>query len=354
MPLGLRAFHHRGHRPLWALSCGVLGALLLASTARAAPSSQGASPSPPTPIYAQVIVERAFVFPTPDRNATPLTYLYERERVPVLGQNPRGTFLWVEVETLRGWVLRAQVEIEGDPSLIPVLSGAQPPTATFTPFAPPHTPTASALPPTAPPSPRPPTAPPTAAAASASPDAQAATSAPYWLPGVPPPLTITLPEGWRTLDMVVPFRALDGSLRDLPLTIYFGPLDKDVYGLIYLYWGFPNTVDWASGEYNLWADGVQILRGSLIGQACNLGLYDQQTFTVGGVEGVGANYQSSNCPDEPNSAGWFVVVRVAGGTFAFYTAVDPWEALPAYRDALQAILDTVQFAPAEPQTTAQP
>jgi hypothetical protein len=50
-----------------------------------------------------------------------------------------------------------------------------------------------------------------------------------------------------------------------------------------------------------------------------------------------------------------VVVRAEGGTFAFYTAVDPWDKLPAYRDALQAILDTVEFMPAEGgEATAQP
>ncbi len=357
MQPSLWALHLWERRRLWAWSAGVLGVLWLLGTAHAAPPVQGTPPSEPPPVYATVAVERAFVFPLPDRNTAPLTYLYERERVPVLGQNAAGTFLRVQVETLSGWVLRAQVEIEGDPALIPVLTGAQPPTPTFTPFVPPQTATARAAPPTVSLTftPTPPAATPTALATTRiAPTADATEGAPYWLPGVPPPLQITLPEGWRSLDMVVPFRALDGSLRDLPLTIYFGALDADVYGLIYVYWGFPNTVDWATGEYNLWADGVQILRGSLIGQACNLGLYDQQTFSVGGVEGVGADYQSSDCPDEPDSAGWFVVVRAEGSTFAFYTAVDPWEALPRYRKALQTILDTVEFTPAEQQATAEP
>ncbi len=350
MQLSLRAFHRLGRRSLWAAVAVMLGALWWAGATLAAPPAQGTPPA--ASIYATVTVERAFVFPLPDRNTAPLTYLYQRERVPVLGQNAAGTFLLVQVETLRGWVLRAQVELEGDPASVPVLNGDRLPTPTFTPFVPPQTFTAPSFTPTPTPTPRPLVASPMAS--DLVPTADAGDDAPYWLPGVQPPLQITLPVGWRSLDMVVPFRAFDGSLRDLPLTIYFGALDTEVYGLIYLYWGFPNTVDWATGEYNLWADGVQILRGSLIGQACNLGLYDQQTFTVGGVEGVGADYQSSDCPDEPDSAGWFVVVRVDEVTFAFYMAVDPWGALPEYRDVLQAILDTVQFSPDGPESTAQP
>ncbi len=158
-------------------------------------------------------------------------------------------------------------------------------------------------------------------------------------------LEITLPEGWETVHLVVPLRTFDDEMHDIPLTIYFGSLDDNVNAFIYLYWGFPNAVDWVTGEYNLWADGVQILRGSLIGDTCNLGVYDQQTFMVGGLEGVGAYYQAADCQGENDTAGWFTTVRVNNGTFAFYVAVEPWDARTAQHDNLQMILDSVTFLP---------
>ena len=165
------------------------------------------------------------------------------------------------------------------------------------------------------------------------------------LPGVPPPITIALPDDWEKANIVVPLRTFDGQMHDVPLTIYFGTLPDNVNAFIYLYWGFPNTVDWVTNEYNLWADGVQILRGSLIGDTCNLGVYDQQTLMVGGLEGVGAYYQAADCDEENDTAGWFTTVRVNNGTFAFYVAVEPWTARTAQRDTLQAILDSVVFLP---------
>ncbi len=322
--------------------------------AAAGPAVQGATPR--SPVLAQVIVERAFVFPTPDRNAQAVTYLFERERVPVLAQHPDGAFLLVAVDDVYGWVLRVQVELAGDLAAVPqvasvdALPGANP-TVTFTPYQPPPASAATRVPfpsrtplPTRTPDPAA-TPGPTPAPGTAEP------GEPVLIPGVPPPLDITLPDDWEAVDLVVPLRTFDDTLRDLPLTIYFGPLGRDVFGLIYVYWGFPNTVDWASGEYNLWADGVQILRGSLIGETCNLGVYDQQVFPVGGRDGVGANYQASECEQEADTAGWFAVLRAGEGTFAFYTAVEPWNALPEYRDDLQAILDTVVFEiPDEPDS----
>jgi hypothetical protein len=170
------------------------------------------------------------------------------------------------------------------------------------------------------------------------------------LPGLPPPIDITIPDNWEVAHLVVPFRTFDGEIHDAPLSIYFGPLAENVNGFIYLYWGFPNTVDYITGEYNLWADGVQILRGSLIGETCNLGVYDEQPFEVGGLEGIGAYYQAADCEDEMDTAGWFSVVRVQEGTFAFYTAVEPWNARTEYRDTLQTMLDSVVFFPPEDPT----
>jgi hypothetical protein len=322
----------------WIASVIAIGLLVMAGHVFAQPPTPTISP-----VEAVIAVERAVVFPTPDRDAEPLTYLYERERVPLIGQSPDGVFLLVVVDGQQGWILRAQADISGDIATVPVTGELQPPTPTFTSF-----PAATATPvimptrtqvPTLAPTPQ--ATPTLAGTAPATPEAQA----PVMLPGVPPPLEITLPDGWQTVHLVVPLRTFDNVMHDTPLTIYFGTLDDNVNAFIYLYWGFPNAVDWVTGEYNLWADGVQILRGSLVGDTCNLGVYDQETFMVGGLEGVGAYYQAADCQGEDDTAGWFTTVRVNNGTFAFYVAVEPWDARTAQRDRLQAILDSVKFLP---------
>jgi hypothetical protein len=72
-------------------------------------------------------------------------------------------------------------------------------------------------------------------------------------------------------------------------------------------------------------------------------VYEQQTLTVGGQSGVGAFYQADACEDQTDTAVWFVTVRPANISFAFYTAVEPLEAMPDHVAALQAILDSVRF-----------
>ena len=304
--------------------------------------AQGQSPTPPASVLATVAVERAYVFARPERTADVLTYVYQRERLPVLGQTADGRYLLVEVETLQGWVLAAQMDISGDLTSVPVWGGTSTPqptrtpgpraTATVTPL-PTHTPlptrTSSFTPD------------PTALAAGTS---TPTNELPPVLPGKPPPLTIDLPAGWESLHLEVPFRSFDGVLRSVPLSVYYGPLEGQVQGYIYLYWGFPNVVDF-DGEYNLWADGVQLLRGSLVGDSCNVGLDEQRTFKVGGLEGVGTYYAAVACTDQKDTTGWFAVLRVYEGSYAFFTAVEPFDALVSQRAALQAILDSVRFLP---------
>lgn len=329
---------------LWAALASLIAALGAPVTVAGA---QGRTPTPPGTVTALVAVERAFVFPTPDRSAAPLTYAYQRERLPVLGKTASGVYLLVTVEDLQGWVLAAQMDISGDLAAVPVVEEARAtPTLTFTPFR--ATPTAAA---TRTPLPTRTPVPTASTSVTPSPAGTTAPTAglPAVVPGTPPPLRIALPEGWNALHLEVPFSAFDGQTRSIPLTIYVGPLSDGVQGYIYLYWGFPNVVDF-NGEFNLWADGIQILRGSLVGSSCNLGLDEQMTFSVGGHEGVGTYYAAVGCADETDTTGWFAALRVGQGSYAFFTAVEPFDALAAQRGALQAILDTVEFLPpdAEP------
>ncbi|HML23154.1 MAG TPA: hypothetical protein PKD09_15985, partial [Aggregatilinea sp.] len=105
-------------------------AALIAVTLLAACGGNSATPAPTTaptaaaPV-AVVAVERAMVFPAPDRNAEPFTSLYERERIPVEGASPDGSFLRVSIDGQPGWILRAQVEIEGDLALVAVAEATE-------------------------------------------------------------------------------------------------------------------------------------------------------------------------------------------------------------------------------------
>lgn len=338
---------------MWVGACLLIG---IAGAVSAAPGAPPPSPTPEGALDAVVVVERAVVFSTPNRTAEPLTYVYERERVPIYGQSADGVFLLTTVDSLNGWVLRAQVEVTGDVAQVPVITAtvAGPlevstpgptltPTLTMTPFS--ASPTPVTVIPT-----------PTRFPVRTSEPGAATESGETMplLPGVSPPVMVPLPAEWETVDLVVPLRTFDGELHDAPLTIYFGRLAEDVTGFVYLYWGFPSTMDYITLEYNPWSDGVQILRGSLVGETCNLGLYDQRAFMVGDYEGVGAYYQASECDDEASTAGWFVSLRVDDVSFVFYTAVEPWDALNEYQIVLQAILDRVTFTPldAEPDTGA--
>lgn len=330
----------------------LVGGLAAGGRAAAAPLRQGSSPTPAA-VEAVVIVERAPVFSLPDRNSEPVTYLFEREVVPVLGRTDTWMFLLVQVDQRQGWILRVQVDLAGDLAQLSAVGTPTAATRTFTPF-PTLTPSPAApggdsggAPPTRTPLPTStPGGTPTPALATGTPAPDATLTV---LPGQPPPIEITLPEGWEQVHLIVPFRTFDDVVHDVPLTIYFGTLPGGANGFIYLYWGIPNTVDFVTGEYNLWADGVQILRGSLVGETCNLGVYEQQMFDIGALQGVGATYQASECEEEADTSGWFATLRVYDGTFAFYTAVEPWDALLDSRAVLQQILDTVRFVPPEAQ-----
>ncbi len=347
-------------RNVWFRSVIVLIVVLnlSAGMVQAAPPRQEVTPTTPI-VVATVAVERAVVLPFPDRAAEPLLYLYEREQVPVIGQSADGVFLYVPVDHLYGWVVAAQFDVTGDLATMPVLEDNSPlpsPTVTITPFGagdgataePGVFPTRTPLPT------RTPGANAADPALTPQPTGTAGDLAGQILPGEPPPITITLPETWQTGHLIVPYQTFDGAVHDVPLSIYTGDFAADAKGILYVYWGFPNTVDWVKYnvtgeyEYNLWSDGVQLLRGSLVGKSCNLGLYDQQQFTVGALDGIGAYYQAADCGgDEKDTAGWFVVVQVLGGSFAFYTAFEPWTMREDYQADMQAILDSVTFLPPE-------
>jgi hypothetical protein len=365
----LRRLHY------WGLLCALSAVGLLVIWGGVAPSDAQAPDTftpnvtfSPTPPFAEaiVVVERATVFLVPQRTGEPLTYLYERERVPILGRTPDGVYLFVAVEHIQGWILAAQVDVEGDLDRVALIEPVpdEPPT----PVTPTRTQAIPSGPPTRTPLPtqtvspietpvptivatddtdQPPAATPTPSADTlvAPPDESDLMAGIF--PGEPPPLHITLPEGWKELHVIAPFRTLSTETREMPLSIYFGLLPDGAIGYIYLFWGFPNIVG-LDGEYNLWADGLQILRGTLIGESCNLGLdLNPKKFVVGGLDAVGTFYTAVSCADQEDTTGWFAVLRMYQGNYAFFTAVEPIDALRPNAEFIQDILDSVEFIPPE-------
>ena len=303
---------------------------------------------------AVIAVERAVVFPRPNRNAPPLTYLFEREQVPVRGQSADGVFWLVAVGEGEGWILAAQAD-RGNDAPLPVVAlaasdTATPPLATLTRTpAPTTTPAASATPrSTAAPRTAPPTLtitpfPPPTSAALDLPEGAGATSTPrpIW-PGTPPPLTLDLPAGWQAAHVLLPFQT-PASIREVPMSLYEGTLPGGATGHLFLFWGFPNVTS-PTGEISLWTDALQILRGSLVDQSCNLGIdLEPKTYRVGGHEATGTLFSAVDCEGEPDTAGYFAALQVEGGNYAFFFAVEPPGAFADQLPALQAILDSVRF-----------
>lgn len=324
---------------------------------RGAVSPTAAERAPSSTPSAMIAVERAQVFPQPDRNSEPLTYLFEREQVPVRGQSADGAFWSVTVDGHAGWILAAQADLTGDPAQLAVIdpaAGAGKATLTAAPSpeaSPPATLTAA---PTEPVTPRPSrtpaepsptsTARPTSAAIAPDTDAATPTEARIF-PGTPPPLTLDLPAGWEAAHVLLPFRT-PVTVSEVPMSLYEGPLPGDATGHLFLFWGFPNVTG-PSGQIDLWTDALQILRGSLVDQSCNLGIdLEPKAYTVGGHDAVGSQFSAVDCEGEPDTAGYFAALQVDGGNYAFYFAVEPPDAFADQFPALQAVLESVRFNPA--------
>jgi hypothetical protein len=173
--------------------------------------------------------------------------------------------------------------------------------------------------------------------------------APTLRQGTPPPLTLTLPDGWQQAHILVP---VTGTLAsgDVRLAVYEGPLPDGLTGHIWIVWDFPNIIPFQPGqqvEISLWADSIQYLRGLLF-TGCNIGLFtdERRTYVMGGYEGEGTIYSAVNCEGASNIAGWFAAVRVNEENFAFYMGIEPADRVNEGIPHLQAVLDTLQFVPA--------
>ncbi|MDX1993913.1 MAG: hypothetical protein SF029_16115 [bacterium] len=173
---------------------------------------------------------------------------------------------------------------------------------------------------------------------------------------VPPPLDITLPEGWARGYETVLLQDLDG-IRTYPVAVYTGPVTGGT-GTIYLVWGFANLTaagpTASAGLINLWSDGLRLWRLLITETGCNVGTDLQREYTVGGRTAVGTQVSAVDCPELPNVAGWFAGLQVDGLNFVFYATSDPQAMLGPAAAEMQGILDSVAFRVTDYLTATPP
>jgi hypothetical protein len=168
--------------------------------------------------------------------------------------------------------------------------------------------------------------------------------------GIVPPLDITLPEGWGARNLTVALPDIDSALRFVYLTAYEGPVSGGT-GSIVLLWGFPNFF---SGSFvtlpgtptpspDLWVDGLRLFRIAMVDVGCNPGTDLQRDYRIGELTGTGTQFAIIDCPESPDTRGWFVGVQEQGINFVFFVYADPIEAMDLADTELQAILDSVRF-----------
>ncbi len=183
---------------------------------------------------------------------------------------------------------------------------------------------------------------------------------------VPPPFDITLPSGWGMAYDAQVLQDVDGAILAVPVAVYSGPITNGT-GFIVVYWGFPNFIPPSEGEMlgmatsdptseapDLWADGLRLLRLAIVEQGCNTGTDLKRSYRVGLLAAVGTQFAAVDCPELPDTRGWFAGVIEKGINFVFYAYADPISAMDTSSGELQAILDTVRFRVPEVTVTPAP
>lgn len=162
--------------------------------------------------------------------------------------------------------------------------------------------------------------------------------------GASPPFDITLPEGWRVAYDTLLVSDLDAT-RTIPVALYTGPITGGT-GTIVLLWAFPNvvaTTGAATLTTDLWLDGLRLLRLAVIEEGCNIGTDLRRDYGIGGLAAVGTSFAAVDCPQTPDTRGWFAGLNQFGLNYAFFMYADPIEAMDTGEGELQAILDSIRF-----------
>ncbi|MDX2163731.1 MAG: thioredoxin domain-containing protein [bacterium] len=162
----------------------------------------------------------------------------------------------------------------------------------------------------------------------------------------PPPLIIGLPPGWSYGYDTLVLQDVD-AIRNMPVAVYTGPVTGGT-GTIVLLWGFPNLIPFSPADGgvqpNLWADGLRLLRLTIVEQGCNIGTDLRREYSIGGLTAVGTQFAAVDCPELADTRGWFAGLQQFNLNFVFYAFAEPISAMDgAAADDLQRILDSVRF-----------
>lgn len=162
--------------------------------------------------------------------------------------------------------------------------------------------------------------------------------------GTAPPLTMNFPDGWVYAYDTYALADVD-ALRAVPIAYYEGPVTGGT-GKMVILWGFPNLTDPfpdRSGTPNLWADGLRLFRLAMVEPGCNSGTDVQRTYRIGNQSAVGTQFSIIDCPESPDTRGWFAGTQVNGLNFVFFVYAEPITIMDTADEELQAILDTAVF-----------
>lgn len=336
---------------IWAATSTPLDPTLLA------PPSLTPTLSPP---QGEIIPTEIQLYDRPDTASPVIGRLLAGEVVDLLGQS--GSFYLVgEEKRVLGWAQAADLNLIGDLASIPPLANEdelavsiiQTPLPASPTMAISPSPASATIPPTSTPRFTPSASPDLASTALQAPTATEILPSPTITPsltpevlftvGIAPPLTIDIPEGWQVAHLALPINNayIQGNL---PFSVYRGPLPSGGTGTIWLIWAFPNITS-PSGQLNLYADGVQLLRSLVFdGTSCNIGLgAEQRSYKIGDQDAIGTIFSAVDCEESGDIAGFFAALQVDGNNFAFFAGVEPVENVNAGSDDLQAIFQTVQF-----------
>ncbi len=170
---------------------------------------------------------------------------------------------------------------------------------------------------------------------------------------IQPPLDITLPNGWsEQMNDTLLLTDVD-AMRPIPFVVWSGPVTGGT-GRIVLLWGFPSVAGGNPFETLLetpapdpWADGLRLLRLAVVDQGCNIGTDLRRDYRVGLLPAQGTQFSAVDCPESPDTRGWFAGLYEGGINFVFFAFTDPIDAMTQGDDEMQAILDTVRFRPIE-------
>jgi hypothetical protein len=310
--------------------------------------------------FAIIVVDDTIVYDAPDPNAAERARLAADDTAQIIGRQEADEngeaylFLLMDGEPL-GWVRASDVRVAGNLNDVVIVEAGDVPLSQTLPTVTVEvaiqqsaTPRASLIPTRTPDLASTSEFAPTATDVILTPTGlPTQTPIPELLPGSPPPLSITLPQGWQTAHILVPLNSVYFQ-GELPISIYRGPLGSDVVGTLWIAWGFPNVTS-PTGSVNLYGDGVQLLRGMIFdSQTCEIGLGgEQRDYQVGGLAAVGTIYSAVNCEGSTDIAGFFAVLEVGGGNFAFFVGVEPVTATDVGLPQMQAILDSIVFEDAE-------